>query len=289
VTNPALIPIEGPDRVTRGGEWEPIKIRRGNLAYVPNSTQRASLLARPRPHSYQRAIGPQNRVNNLKSQRKVRISASKATNEPMATNTAQQPFSLSHTHSIKNLMCMTKNTRWKNDKKTRKLKPLISQLKNKTDFLTQSNLAGTKWILIGNTGKTKTEGGTQSFSSRWNILREDGRAATAAKQKQNWKTDLGAHIGDNKIQLEWNCAGDAFTARVGTKTYGKSLATWKNRPGPISDSEKWSVGCGIETGQALLLAKNNSRDLIFRWEGISSIWTGETFTAWLQPSKDVAS
>jgi hypothetical protein len=44
-----------PDR----GEWEPTKILRGNLAYVPNSTRHASLLARPRPHSYCEAIGPQ--------------------------------------------------------------------------------------------------------------------------------------------------------------------------------------------------------------------------------------
>jgi hypothetical protein len=42
------------DRIRRpeGGEWEPIKIPLENLAYVPNQTQRASLLARSRPHSY---------------------------------------------------------------------------------------------------------------------------------------------------------------------------------------------------------------------------------------------
>jgi hypothetical protein len=35
-----------------GGEWEPIKILYENLAYVPNRTQPASLLVRPRPYSY---------------------------------------------------------------------------------------------------------------------------------------------------------------------------------------------------------------------------------------------
>jgi hypothetical protein len=38
-----------------GGEWEPIKIPRGNSAYIPKSTQRPSLLTRSRPHSYSRA------------------------------------------------------------------------------------------------------------------------------------------------------------------------------------------------------------------------------------------
>jgi hypothetical protein len=35
-----------------GGEWEPIEILYENLAYVPNQTQRSSLLTRPRPLSY---------------------------------------------------------------------------------------------------------------------------------------------------------------------------------------------------------------------------------------------
>jgi hypothetical protein len=53
-----------------GGEWEPIKIPQENLAYVPKLTRHASLLARPKPHSYQRAIGPQNRVRKNKTQQK---------------------------------------------------------------------------------------------------------------------------------------------------------------------------------------------------------------------------
>jgi hypothetical protein len=30
--------IDGLENATRGGEWEPIKIPRGNLAYIPKST-----------------------------------------------------------------------------------------------------------------------------------------------------------------------------------------------------------------------------------------------------------
>jgi hypothetical protein len=63
---PALVPIEVPEKATRGGggEWEPIKIPRGNLVYIPNRTRRPSLLTQPRPHSYRKAIGPQNWVRN---------------------------------------------------------------------------------------------------------------------------------------------------------------------------------------------------------------------------------
>jgi hypothetical protein len=56
--------IEGPEKVTRGGEWEPNKIPRRNLTYIPKSTRCTSLLARPRPPSYRLAIGPQNHARN---------------------------------------------------------------------------------------------------------------------------------------------------------------------------------------------------------------------------------
>jgi hypothetical protein len=102
---------EGPDKATGGGgEWEPIKILYENLAYVPNLTQRASLLPRSRSHSYRQSIGPWNRVRELELQRKAQIGVSKATSEPTATNTVQQPFSLSHAHSIKHFMCVTNKT-----------------------------------------------------------------------------------------------------------------------------------------------------------------------------------
>jgi hypothetical protein len=59
-----MIKLEGPEKATIGGEWEPIKILLQNLAYIPNRTRRTSLLARPRPASYQLAIGPQNHARN---------------------------------------------------------------------------------------------------------------------------------------------------------------------------------------------------------------------------------
>jgi hypothetical protein len=51
-------------RRQKGGEWESIKIFRGNMTYIPNQTKRVSLLTRSRPHSYQKTIGPQDRVRN---------------------------------------------------------------------------------------------------------------------------------------------------------------------------------------------------------------------------------
>jgi hypothetical protein len=56
--------IEGPEKATRGGEWESIKIPEGNSAYIPKLTLCPSLLTRPRLHNYREAIGPQNRVRN---------------------------------------------------------------------------------------------------------------------------------------------------------------------------------------------------------------------------------
>jgi hypothetical protein len=54
----------GPEKVTRGGEWELIKIPRRNLAYIPKSTRHPFLLTRQRPHSYSEAIDLENRVRN---------------------------------------------------------------------------------------------------------------------------------------------------------------------------------------------------------------------------------
>jgi hypothetical protein len=47
-----------------GGEWEPIKISWGNLAYIPKLIRCLSLLTRPRQHSYRQAIGPRIRARN---------------------------------------------------------------------------------------------------------------------------------------------------------------------------------------------------------------------------------
>jgi hypothetical protein len=51
------IKSEGPEKVTRGGEWELFKIPHRNFAYIPKSTRCPSILARPRPSSYWQAIG----------------------------------------------------------------------------------------------------------------------------------------------------------------------------------------------------------------------------------------
>jgi hypothetical protein len=48
----------------RGGEWEPIKIPRWNLAYILKSARRPSLLTRSRPYSYIKAIGIRNWVRD---------------------------------------------------------------------------------------------------------------------------------------------------------------------------------------------------------------------------------
>jgi hypothetical protein len=49
------------------GEWELIKIPRGNLIYVTEQTQRASHQARSTPYSYRKANYPQNRVKDLEN------------------------------------------------------------------------------------------------------------------------------------------------------------------------------------------------------------------------------
>jgi hypothetical protein len=65
--NPLHRPLNLKDRRRRseGGEWEPIKILLESLAYISKLTQRPSLLTRPRPHSYNKAIGPRNRARNM--------------------------------------------------------------------------------------------------------------------------------------------------------------------------------------------------------------------------------
>jgi hypothetical protein len=47
----AALPREGPEKATRGGEWEPTKNPRRNLTYILKSTHRPSLLTQPRQHS----------------------------------------------------------------------------------------------------------------------------------------------------------------------------------------------------------------------------------------------
>jgi hypothetical protein len=81
----ALIPIEGPEKAIRGGggggEWESIKIPRGNLTFVSNLIRRASLLARSRAHNYRKASGPQNWVRQLEIALETQQDANKATSK----------------------------------------------------------------------------------------------------------------------------------------------------------------------------------------------------------------
>jgi hypothetical protein len=51
-------------RRPEGGEWEPIKIPRWNLAYIPKLTQHTSLLTRSRLHSHRQVTSHRNRVGN---------------------------------------------------------------------------------------------------------------------------------------------------------------------------------------------------------------------------------
>jgi hypothetical protein len=51
-------------RRPEGGEWEPIKIPYRNLTYILKSTRHPSLLTRPRPHCYSKAIDLRNQVRN---------------------------------------------------------------------------------------------------------------------------------------------------------------------------------------------------------------------------------
>jgi hypothetical protein len=88
-----------------GGEWEPIKIPHENLAYVPKSTWRASLVARPRPHSYWEAIGSQKRVRNRNHSEKYETVQSRVTSE---TTIVFSP----HKHFIKHLVGVFEKQPW---------------------------------------------------------------------------------------------------------------------------------------------------------------------------------
>jgi hypothetical protein len=62
------------DRIRRPGggvNGSQFKIPDKNLAYVPNQTQRASLLTWPRSHSYLKVVGPQNQVRNRNQTHKL--------------------------------------------------------------------------------------------------------------------------------------------------------------------------------------------------------------------------
>jgi hypothetical protein len=81
----------------RGGEWETIKIPRGNLAYILKLSWHVSVLTQSRPHSYKKATSPQNRVSTLKTQWKMILDASKVMYETNNQNRINKQLKTSHT------------------------------------------------------------------------------------------------------------------------------------------------------------------------------------------------
>jgi hypothetical protein len=94
--HPVIILFEGPEKATRGGggEWEPIKIPRGNSTYIPKSIRCRSLLTRPKPHNYRKTIGHRNR---LETTAETQIDAGKKTCETDDKNQIKNQFMTSQT------------------------------------------------------------------------------------------------------------------------------------------------------------------------------------------------
>jgi hypothetical protein len=108
---------EGTEKATRGGgEWESIKISRGNLSYVPNQTQCISLSTWSIPRSYERATSPQNRVRKPRITAEAQDEASKATNEHATVKTERHSFLLPHKHFIEHLAGNIEKPPWEYDK-----------------------------------------------------------------------------------------------------------------------------------------------------------------------------
>jgi hypothetical protein len=95
--------FQGPEKAIRGGECEPIKIPRRNLAYVSKSTRCTSLLTRSRLRSYRQATSPRNRVRKPQITAKTRIDAGKNTCKIMAIKIGQTISSSPHRHFIEHL------------------------------------------------------------------------------------------------------------------------------------------------------------------------------------------
>jgi hypothetical protein len=79
------------DRRSRSerGEQEPIKIPNKNLAYILKSTRCPSLLTWPRPYSYNKIVGPQNRLGTTA---KTRIGVGKTTCKIDDDNRLEEQF-----------------------------------------------------------------------------------------------------------------------------------------------------------------------------------------------------
>jgi hypothetical protein len=90
VVHQRLASSEGLEKVIRGGgEWEPIKIPQGNLAYITKSIRRPALLTRPRLHSYSQAIGLRTGLGNTME---TRIGGSRNTCEIDDKNQIEEQF-----------------------------------------------------------------------------------------------------------------------------------------------------------------------------------------------------
>jgi hypothetical protein len=69
MTKLALTLIKGPEKATRGGEWEPIKILMQELAYVPSLNPKAKTLQESDEHTNQQHINdPLNVMNALEKE-----------------------------------------------------------------------------------------------------------------------------------------------------------------------------------------------------------------------------
>jgi hypothetical protein len=75
-----------------------LKFSMRTLAYVPNSTQHASLLTRPGPHSYWTSIDPRNQVIELESQWNHESVQAKPQVELRQQKIEQKAFLTPHVH-----------------------------------------------------------------------------------------------------------------------------------------------------------------------------------------------
>jgi hypothetical protein len=124
------------DRISRSdeSEYEPIKIPQGNLGYILKSIRRVSLLARPRPHSYEEAISPQNQLRQPESQWKKTLGASRATCEISVNKIDKQSNLKPHAYFTEHLICMTEKPPQILNKNNEENLHLILWLKSKTSY-----------------------------------------------------------------------------------------------------------------------------------------------------------
>jgi hypothetical protein len=89
-------------RQPEGGECEPIKIHQCNLTYIPKSPTLLSSNS-PRPRSYRKTIGNQNRIRNHENTAEITIDASQDTCETMMAKSESKGSSNPHRHFTEHL------------------------------------------------------------------------------------------------------------------------------------------------------------------------------------------